>query len=217
MTAWPPKPRRRWLSTVATAAALALVGSLALALALVGTVAAADPTVEIGDSAFAPAKVTITAGQVVTWRNTSSATHTVTADDGSFESGDLGQSDQFANLFDAPGTYAYHCAIHPKMAGTVIVTAAPATPIPSGPPPPTPPPGTLPPSFQPYVTPTPEAMPAPTSTLERVPTPAPSTGSGPGAGGSGIAGPLLPAAIVVVVAAAAVAVGLLLLRGRRSA
>jgi plastocyanin len=27
-------------------------------------------------------------------------------------------------MFAKPGTYAYHCAIHPSMKGTVIVTAA---------------------------------------------------------------------------------------------
>jgi len=45
----------------------------------------------------------------------------VTADDGSFDSGDLEPSDGFSWYFDTPGTYTYTCADHPWMTGTIIV------------------------------------------------------------------------------------------------
>ncbi len=61
---------------------------------------------------------------MVTWTNNDSPTHTVTGDNG----GDPGNSPNipsggtFSYLFDTPGTYTYHCSIHPSMTGTVIVT-----------------------------------------------------------------------------------------------
>ena len=138
--------------------AMAVVAAAAVA----APIAAAAPTVKILDFAFNPATVTIVAGETVTWRNTSATEHTVTADDGTFDSGALGLDDQFANVFDQPGTYRYHCAIHSSMTGTVVVQAAAATTATNGTPLPTPPSGTLPPDFKtpvpvPTVTPTPIA------------------------------------------------------------
>jgi plastocyanin len=46
----------------------------------------------------------------------------VTADDGSFGSGTLAQDAAFTRAFPIAGTFAYHCAIHPSMTGTVVVT-----------------------------------------------------------------------------------------------
>jgi hypothetical protein len=48
--------------------------------------------------------------------------HTVTADDGSWGSSTLGQGATYSQVFTSPGTYTYHCAIHPSMKGTVVVT-----------------------------------------------------------------------------------------------
>jgi plastocyanin len=77
--------------------------------------------VDIEDFAFSPATIEIEAGTTVTWENYDSAPHTVTADDGSFDSGDLAQDQTFSHTFDQPGTYSYSCTIHPNMTGTVIV------------------------------------------------------------------------------------------------
>ena len=118
-----------------------------LALASPNLVVAANQSVKIVDFGFQPSAVTVTAGEVVTWQNTGSAEHTITADDGTFDGGPLAKGEQFAHLFDTAGTFAYHCRIHPSMTGTVTVKAAPVTPSPSGPLPPTQPPGTLPPNF----------------------------------------------------------------------
>jgi plastocyanin len=52
--------------------------------------------------------------------------HTITADDGSFDSGILNPGDTFSLTFDTPGTSAYYCQIHGGpggvgMAGTIVV------------------------------------------------------------------------------------------------
>jgi plastocyanin len=77
--------------------------------------------VEIADFTYAPAKVTIQAGGKVIWLNQDSTEHTATLDDGSFSTGDLAEGKLESESFKTPGTYAYHCEIHPEMKGTVEV------------------------------------------------------------------------------------------------
>jgi plastocyanin len=45
----------------------------------------------------------------------------VTADDGSFDSGELPGGTSFAITAGAPGAYAYHCTIHAGMTGSLVV------------------------------------------------------------------------------------------------
>ncbi len=66
--------------------------------------------------------VVIGVNNTVTWTNNDQVTHTVSAIDGSFDSGLLQPGQIFVETFDTPGTYQYHCQIHPWMNGTVIVT-----------------------------------------------------------------------------------------------
>ena len=68
--------------------------------------------------------ITIVAGQTVSWTNTDAVPHTVTSDDGAWDSGDIVAGASFARTFEKPGTYTYHCADHPSMTGAVIVRAA---------------------------------------------------------------------------------------------
>ena len=77
---------------------------------------------QITNFAFAPADITVTVGETVMWTNTDSASHTVTADDGSFDSGGIGPGATFTQAFTTAGTHTYHCTIHPSMTGTVTVT-----------------------------------------------------------------------------------------------
>lgn len=87
---------------------------------------------------FTPGTIRISAGETVTWRNTSDLPHTVTADpskamdpsnvslpDGAetFDSGTLNPGDVFERTFTVPGTYRYVCLPHEAagMVGTVIV------------------------------------------------------------------------------------------------
>jgi plastocyanin len=78
--------------------------------------------VSISVSSYKPATITVAPGTTVTWTNNDPVVHTVTADDGSWDSGNLSQGRTFSRTFDTAGTYTYHCTVHPWMVGTVIVT-----------------------------------------------------------------------------------------------
>jgi plastocyanin len=88
-----------------------------------GTAAVAvDPSVTISGFSFQPASLEVGVGTTVRWDNQDPAAHTVTASDGAFDSGSLASGEAFEHTFDTAGTFAYACAIHPSMLGTVIVS-----------------------------------------------------------------------------------------------
>jgi plastocyanin len=74
--------------------------------------------VSIDKFAFVPATITVAAGQSVTWTNADPVAHTTTSDDKVWDSGSLSPSGTFTATFSQPGTYAYHCTIHPFIRGT---------------------------------------------------------------------------------------------------
>jgi plastocyanin len=126
----------RFIRRLPTRAAAGLVlASLVLgacsAAATPGTARTAAPTsrssgadtFQIKNTAFPPT-ITVTAGTTVTWANADVEPHTVTADDGSFDSGDVAAGSTFQHTFATAGTVTYHCIIHEQMKGTVIVTPA---------------------------------------------------------------------------------------------
>jgi plastocyanin len=84
-------------------------------------VAAGPAAVRIADLAFRAGELRVPVGTRVRWTNEDRVQHTVTANDGSFDSGLLDPGDTFDRVFDRPGTYAYHCTPHPFMLGRVIV------------------------------------------------------------------------------------------------
>lgn len=84
--------------------------------------AAAGDAVTIQGFAFKPDTLTVKTGTSVTWTNNDATAHTVTADDGSVSSGNIGVGGTFKHTFSAAGTFAYHCSIHPNMTATVTVT-----------------------------------------------------------------------------------------------
>jgi len=71
--------------------------------------------------AFQPATITVHAGAAVTWTNESDADHTVTADDGSWSSTNVGKGQSYSRRFTKPGKYPYVCGLHGYMTGVVIV------------------------------------------------------------------------------------------------
>ncbi len=87
-----------------------------------------EATVTLIDESFQPPALEVAVGTTVTWENIDGDDdHTVTATDGTFNSGVLPAGSAFEHSFDAPGTYPYFCAIHPEMEGTVTVVGdAPA-------------------------------------------------------------------------------------------
>lgn len=84
--------------------------------------AASGTSASIVDFGFQPTSITVKAGTTVTWKNTGAVAHTVTADDASFDSGHVAPGASFQHTFTTAGTYAFHCAIHRSMTGTVVVS-----------------------------------------------------------------------------------------------
>lgn len=74
---------------------------------------------------YSPDNLTLVIGvnNTVTWTNNDSSIHTVTANDGSFDSGYLNPGDSFTHTFTTAGVYEYHCQLHPWMVGYVTVLA----------------------------------------------------------------------------------------------
>jgi len=95
--------------------------------------------VAIIDFDYAPAVLEVPVGTTVKWTNQGVAPHTVTAKDGTFDSGFLNTGEGFTRTFTSAGTVEYLCSIHPAMVGTVVVGgAAPPSPGGGSPPPATP-------------------------------------------------------------------------------
>ena len=85
-------------------------------------VAGASPEITISQFAFSNAIVP--AGATVTVNNLDGVEHTVTATDGSFDSGVVASATAMAFVApNAPGTYSFVCAIHPSMSGQITVQA----------------------------------------------------------------------------------------------
>jgi plastocyanin len=118
--------------------AIALSGSVAtivasgIALSTASPTAAASHNIAITDSAFGTAVLTVQVGDTVTWTNADDRPHTVTSQDGAFDSGNVDEGAAFSFTFTAPGTYTYLCEYHPDMTGTIVAEAA-AAPAPANP------------------------------------------------------------------------------------
>jgi plastocyanin len=81
---------------------------------------AGEGKVVIQGIAYNPARVEVPVGQELVWSFADNGlTHTVTADDGSFDSGRLA-SGEFRRAFATPGEIPYHCEVHARMKGTVV-------------------------------------------------------------------------------------------------
>src|SRR6202035_724619 len=122
---------------------LAVALGAALAFAVIGPAVAADSTmkpmsgamhspkmkmaagaVSIKNFAFLPASLTVAAGTTVTWTNNDKTAHTSTSNTGLWDSKHIAPGKSFSHTFAAAGTFPYHCAIHPGMKGTIVVTGA---------------------------------------------------------------------------------------------
>jgi len=112
------------------AAALLVAGLAFLVPALTSRPAGADDHVdEIKGLAFNPDRITVRAGDSVTWVNHDSDHHHLQGD--GFESAELANRDAFTVQFPASGEIAYHCTIHTYMEGTVVVLNADGSTPPS--------------------------------------------------------------------------------------
>lgn len=89
----------------------------------------APPTtiaVTIQDDTFQPASLNVQPGTVVRWTNSGTHNHTISAQDNSWDSGDLGPGGTYSLRFQHPGTYYYFCRHHAGMQGTITVGSASA-------------------------------------------------------------------------------------------
>jgi plastocyanin len=87
----------------------------------------AQEGVTIVDNAYQPKQIEVDAGTTVLWTQEGELPHTVTADDGSFDSGEMGQGDTYSQTFQQPGSFPYYCTFHGApggvgMSGTVVVS-----------------------------------------------------------------------------------------------
>ena len=114
----------------------AAVGVAVLVVVTSALGAAGNVDVTIPGAYYEPARLDVLVGTTVTWRNADSTTHTVTADDDTFDSGFLPRGAAFARTFAASGTYAFHCTVHRFMKGVVhvlpVVFTGPEAPVPAG-------------------------------------------------------------------------------------
>lgn len=69
---------------------------------------------------FVAPAVTIKAGETVRWEFQDLNPHTVSS--AGFSSEPLTKGKSYSHTFTKPGTYMYHCAIHPEMLGSVTVS-----------------------------------------------------------------------------------------------
>lgn len=81
-------------------------------------------SITIQNFAFSPKTLTVKRGDAVVFKNGDSVTHTVTADGGAFDSGQMQSGSSFTldTSTLAAGSYAFHCTPpHPAMTATLIV------------------------------------------------------------------------------------------------
>src|SRR4028118_377227 len=78
-------------------------------------------TVSIRDFSFEPAQLSVEPGTTVTCTNEGNEPHTVTADNGLFDSGVLYPGDSYSVQFNGMGTVSYYCTLHPSLTGGITV------------------------------------------------------------------------------------------------
>lgn len=83
-----------------------------------------SPMIYMKNSVFSNPNVQITSGTTVVWTNDDNAIHTVTADNGSFNSGDIQPGSTFSWTFKSTGTFTYHDKHVATMTGVVTVVNA---------------------------------------------------------------------------------------------
>lgn len=82
---------------------------------------AAVAAVSIGFADYTPRTLPVVAGETVRWTQDSVRDHTVTARDGSFDSGTLLTGETYERTFAAVGDYPYYCRLHAGISGDIAV------------------------------------------------------------------------------------------------
>jgi plastocyanin len=84
-----------------------------------GNAAGSGTAISIKDFQYHPDPITVKAGTAVTVTNDDGTVHTLTADDKSFDTGELDGGARTTITITKPGTYKYFCDIHNYMTGTI--------------------------------------------------------------------------------------------------
>ena len=77
--------------------------------------------IDIFSGSYGTFAITINEGDTVVWTNQDSKNHTVTSDDGVFDSGIILPGDSWSFTFDQAGTFPYSCTIHSSMVARIVV------------------------------------------------------------------------------------------------
>jgi quinohemoprotein ethanol dehydrogenase len=80
-----------------------------------------DGTIDTQDYQFNPVRIQIPVGTTLTWQNSGAVLHTATAQDGSWNTGDIAAGQSASVTFDKAGTWLYNCTPHPWMLGEITV------------------------------------------------------------------------------------------------
>lgn len=81
----------------------------------------ATNTITMSNMRYSVGSLTVKAGATVTWVNDDEMSHTVTSDNGTFNSGNLKKGDTYKYTFNDIGTYPYHCGLHTEMKANIVV------------------------------------------------------------------------------------------------
>ena len=82
----------------------------------------AQVVVKMRAGAYVPATIRVKAGTTVVWKNEDQIPHTVTATDGSWDSGMIQPGGSYSRKFERTATAAFYCIPHPDMRGSVVVS-----------------------------------------------------------------------------------------------
>ena len=111
----------RWLAMASLSLMVPLVTGFGISCTSQAPPSSETADVNIEDLAFNPAEINVPVGSTVTWFNKDSVIHTVTAREGTFDSGNLSRNETFSHTFEERGTFEYYCTIHPYIEGRVVV------------------------------------------------------------------------------------------------
>lgn len=118
----PSRRLRAGLTAAAAATALAGCSGSGGTTAAPTTGGSAGDTITIKNFKYSPSPLLVKSGQKITVTNSDSTTHTITADDKSFDSKKLAGGKSFTFTAGKAGTYTYICSIHNYMTGTITVS-----------------------------------------------------------------------------------------------
>jgi plastocyanin len=114
----------RWSAATLVVATITLGGTaLGASTAPASTTAPGARNIIIDNDAYYPAVMRVMPGQTVAVNNQEGEPHSLTAKDGSFDTGVFDSGTRYIEAPDAPGRYPYSCLVHgPRiMKGVLIV------------------------------------------------------------------------------------------------